>query len=301
MTNSRLVPGSVISYSAGSNQFDPDGYRILRFGTSVLDTVARRWPQLLAPLGVRLPMLINLYPAPTGPFEAGVLVDTYLSVRTACRALRLAATEGMAVILVGQPLLLTEALLRYARGGWGWPTGVVLATGGYPMPRSLEAFIRSIVCTKVGKMPILFLFGAAEVDAGCLVGVERAGSGEVLYHVRGPDVVVEMDGDALLLSVLGPDGTLATPPFRTGDRVTPHGDGFIITNPRRFSSDVLAELELWSEPEWSRRTGYLDREAAGGFVAQLRAGIAQPAPDEMEYYDFARRTELDWARKPRWS
>lgn len=99
---SNLNPGDILSYSAGSTQTGPDGYRIARRGggdngggrnVGLLGALAARWPDLQSLAEAPL-LFINAYPAYVGDFTQGVQVDTYLSPRTADRALALAAREG---------------------------------------------------------------------------------------------------------------------------------------------------------------------------------------------------------------
>ena len=48
-----LAPGDVLSYSAGSTQTGPEGYRKLRARPGLLQAALKRWPDLAAPLGER--------------------------------------------------------------------------------------------------------------------------------------------------------------------------------------------------------------------------------------------------------
>ena len=83
-----LRPGDVLSYSAGSTQTGPEGFRKLVPGRrGMLDTAARRWPDLLDFLGDRPVLFINTYPATVGTFGPGITIDTYLSPRVFSRAM----------------------------------------------------------------------------------------------------------------------------------------------------------------------------------------------------------------------
>ena len=100
----------VLSYSAGSTQTGPEGFRKLRARPGLLQAAMRRWPDLTAQLGERTPMFINAYPASIGMSTEGISVDTYLSPRVMSRALQLAAAAAQPVILCGQSLQLNFLL-----------------------------------------------------------------------------------------------------------------------------------------------------------------------------------------------
>ena len=86
----KLYPGAVLSYSSGSENRDPYGFRIVKPGGNLLGLIRAMFPDLVSGFGDRLPMVINAYPASIGTFDFGVLVDSYLSYTTASRALELA-------------------------------------------------------------------------------------------------------------------------------------------------------------------------------------------------------------------
>jgi len=292
-----LRKGDVISFSAGTTGGDPRAFRVVR-GGSVLGAVAARWPHLFAPTEGRLSLLINAYPAPIRAFEAGVLVDTYLSVPTARRALALATAEGMAVILGGQPLLLAEILVRHRDGNW--PEHLLIATGGYPMPASLEAFLLGLCRPRCRSVAVLHLYGVAEVEASCLAAVDRDDRGRLVYHPRGPEIRADIDdGGQLLLSIDDPDPRGSVENFPTGDRAARAGGGLVLSNPARCSPEAEAELASWGIRAWGRRTGYIER-GPGGWLYQLREGEAPDGDGEVEFFDFARRTSQSWLSKPRW-
>lgn len=295
-----LAPGDVLSYSAGSTQIGPEGYRKLgRRGGDPLAAYARRWPDIPAIVGWNTPIFINAYPANVGAFPSGVTIDTYLSPRVFSRALLLAATRGHPAVLVGQPLFLADALLRHLDAGRALPESLALFVGGYALQRSLEEALRALLEARLPRgLLVLQLFGAAEVDAGCLAGRERDADGEVVFHAR-PDVTPELDGDELLLTIRGPEGAPIVERFRTGDRARRAGEGWVLGNPRRYHPAVAAELESWDADAWRRRTGYVQRED-GAIWIQLREGEGPREPREVGHFAFAERFGFSWLRKPVW-
>jgi hypothetical protein len=202
------------------------------------------------------------------------------------------------VILAGQPLFLADALLRHVAAGRPLPGKMMLWVGGYVMPRSLERMIRSVLAPHLAGVSIVQFFGAAEVDAGCLIARDRDGAGQLIYYPRA-DVEPEVDGDALLLTLRAPDGTPIALRHRTGDRARREGDGWVIDNPDRLHPGVERALESWSELDWGRRTGYLRRDGETIHI-QLREGEAPRQDDEIDHFDFARRHGFSWLDKPTW-
>ena len=301
-----LMAGDILSYSAGTTQRGPDGFRFLRragvrVGADMLGAVAGRWPDLIEWLGDEPPLVLNGYPAATGDFSFGIQVDCYLSVPVALRALRLARRERLTVIVLAQPLWVAELLVQARAAGDAMPANLILALGGYPLPRSLErAYERW--CGDAGtRVAIIQLYGVAELDAGCLLGRERDGSERVIFYPR-PDVRVGLDEGELVLSI-GSDESGWGDPVRTGDRAefvgAPEDGGLIVPVGTRVNQGVASELESWADDSWERRTGYLRRDG-DALRAQLRAGVDAAVELEEDHYDFARHTRASYLTKPDW-
>src|SRR5689334_19587852 len=140
-----FAPGDVLSYSAGSTQTGPEGFRTLRARPRLLQAALARWPDLAAPFGERTPMFINAYPASIGMITTGIAVDTYLSPRVMSRALALAAAAEKPAILCAQPLLLADALLAHVRAERALPDTLLLVMGGYATPRTLERTLLALL------------------------------------------------------------------------------------------------------------------------------------------------------------
>jgi hypothetical protein len=215
------------------------------------------------------------------------------------RALQLAAHEGLPTVLVGQPLFLGEIAARYGRAGHPWPPALVILSGGYPMPRSLETFVRRR-CASVSHVAILHLYGTAEVDAACLMAMERDDDGQLLYHPRGDEIGMEVIDGELCLSLRDAEGRTLVDRYRTGDACEKRGDAVVLSNALRFAPATLSALERWSSTEWERRTGYLGRGAEGQLLAQLRVDEAPTSAGELDFFDFARTFRSSWLGKPCW-
>jgi hypothetical protein len=54
-----LVPGDILSYSAGSTQTGPEGFRKLASRTNIMAAVGARWPDVPEALGQGTVLLIN--------------------------------------------------------------------------------------------------------------------------------------------------------------------------------------------------------------------------------------------------
>jgi hypothetical protein len=292
----KLSRGDVLSYSSGTASRDPYGFRVARPGGDLLELLRGRWPELLRDFGERLPLVINAYPAGLGSFASAVFVDSYLSHATASRALELASREGMPVVLLGQPLFVADLLLVHTSRQLPLPDALLLGLGGYTTPRSLEDCLRALCAAHGARLSLFHGYGVAEVDAACLIAVRRSESGALLYEKRGPDVVVTLRDNELLLA----RGESARP-FATGDRARLQGEALVIWNDTRLAPAVSALLESWTHEDWHRRTGYLRHGAE--LRVQLRTGVA-PDPRcqfEVGFEDFARECGHAWLLKPRWS
>lgn len=179
---------------------------------------------------------------------------------------------------------------------------MVLATGGYPLPKSLEDTLETLLRERgVDHLSIVQCYGAAEVDAACLIGMERNERGEVIYHPRDETIAVTVSEGNLFLAIREDSDAAEGPPLPTGDQAVSHGEGYVIrSDPGRYSSAVLAELERWGLEDWSRRTGYLGfRES--DILFQLREGITMGTPSEIRFFPFLDQFKGGWLNKPIWS
>lgn len=293
-----LAPGDVLSYSAGSIQTGPEGYRKLRPRPGLLQTALKRWPDLAALLAGRTPMFINAYPASIGTITTGITVDTYLSPRVLSRALQLAAATSKPVILCGQPLFLADALLAHVRAEHPLPDTLLLLACGYPTPRSLERMLLDMLAPWVRHAALLQGYGVSEVDAGCMISRSRDAAGRPIFFPR-EDVEVVLDNSELLLSLRGPGGKLVVHRWRTGDSAEPTGDGWVLWNDRRFHPSIHAAFESWTDIDWQRRTGYVRRDPNTLWI-QLRPGELSRRAGELDHWDFGRTYGFSWLDTPCW-
>jgi hypothetical protein len=224
-----------------------------------------------------------------------------LSGSVVSRALMLANLEQHPVMFLGQPLFVADALIRHVGRGLALPEHLLLGVGGYVMPASLERALREIVGPHVKSINFLQGYGAAEVDAGVLIGVDRNAGGEVVYFRRDEEVVITLQGDRLFLSLRdGKSGATLVDAWDTGDHARAEGDGFVLWNaPTRLSPAVLKLLEDWSTEDWRRRTGFLFAGAATRL--QLRRDVPKEHPQELEHWDYAKQFGFSWLWKPNWS
>ncbi len=301
MSGPVLSAGDLLSYSAGSTQTGPDGFRkVNRGGLSLTATVRRHWPQLLAPFGGRTPLVINAYPATIGFPTDGAMVDCYLSPRTASRALQLAAREDMPVILMCQSLFLAELLFRHVAQGFALPNAVMAIAGGYCTPHSLHAALTQLLATRGIPFTLLQGYGVAEVEAGMLWGVDYDAQGRVIYRPRGADIHAQVIDGRLHLALQDASGKLLNEPFDTGDDAIISGGDILISNARsRLTPAVMQELESWDLDAWRRRTGYLGRHDER-LLFQLREGEHPTDDRELGHYLFGDRFGFSWLNKPRW-
>lgn len=261
----------------------------------------QHWPQVLASFGGRLPMVINAYPASLGRFDFGVFVDSYLSLSTGSRAMHLAALENMPVMLLGQPLLVADLMYRHLQNNPMMPDTLVIGTGGYVMPRSLEGALLGLLRQRCQNVHIVNGYGVAEVDSSCMLAVERNADGHLIYYPRA-DIRVDFDAEnQLLLSLVDPaTGAPTVERFPTGDSGMPSGDGgYLVWNTERLHPHVARLLESWSARDWERRTGYLYYGREIRF--QLRKRYEPELALEAEFHDYEKRYGQSWLFKPVWS
>ncbi|MCA9685271.1 MAG: hypothetical protein KC457_24035 [Myxococcales bacterium] len=293
-----LAPGDVISYSAGSTQTGPEGFRKLRSRPGLFQAALARWPDLAQALAGRPPLVINAYPASIGIAGAGISVDTYLSPRVLSRALQLAAAAELPAVLCGQPLFVADALLAHLAADRPLPRTMLIMVGGYPLPATLEAMLTELLAPRLDTLHFLQGYGVAEVDAGCMMGRERDGDGQLIYYAR-PDVDVELDGEQVLLSLRDGEGKRVVDRWATGDSGRRSGEGWVLWNPRRCHPVVDAAFASWSADDWTRRTGYLHRDGETLWL-QLRQGRSPRTPQELDHWDFGRIHGFSWLDKPVW-
>jgi hypothetical protein len=294
-----LLPGDVLSYSSGTLNGDPRGFRRVREDRNLLGVCGQRWPVLLEAIGQRAPLVINAYPAYLGRFEFGILVDTYLSPKTTSRALRLAVLEQRTAILIGQPLFVADLLWRYANEGFELPGTLILAVAGYLMPHSLQSAIETLCSERGCRAHVVHFYGAAEVDASCLVAKDRDEAGNLVYHPTGSEVGLSIGGSELVLSLSTGSGETIIDRFATGDSARAEGEGYVIWNHDRANPRVVSRLESWGIEEWRRRTGYLVDGASP--LHQLREGAEPRGADELAFFEFAGRFGFSWLEKPDWT
>lgn len=297
----KLKAGDVLSYSSGSHNRGPHGFRTLRRGGNLRTFLEGRWPQLFEGFGDRLPMVINAYPAALGTFEFGVYVDTYLSLSTGSRALALAQHEDMPVMLLGQPLYIADLLYRHLRSNNAkLPNALLIGTGGYVMPLSLERALREATASQVVHFNLFHGYGVAEVDAACLLAVKRDADGDLIYEQRDDSIGVDFgENEELLLSLKRSDGGYLIERFPTGDSGRAVDGGTLVWNHNRLHPNVYKILESWQPEDWRRRTGYLYYGRELRF--QLRKGEKPAASIECEFHDFEKRYGHYWLFKPDWS
>jgi hypothetical protein len=307
---SQLRAGYILSYSAGSTQTGPDGFRqINRAGLALTGIVKAHWPERLQAFGNRLPLVINAYPAMVAIPSDGVLIDCYMSVKTASRALQLAAREGMPAMVLSQPLFLGQMLMHHLDQALPLPDAMIAVVGGYWMPQSLHHALLQRLHARGVEFSCLQGYGVAEVDAGMLWGADFDDQGRVCFRARGPDIDAQLLHGRLHLALKDADGKLRAEPFDTGDSAelipragSTETDIVISGSAARLAADIREELSSWNAADWSRRTGYVARTPQG-LVLQLRVGVQVDLGSqrpELTYHAFAAEHGTSWLDKPRW-
>ncbi|MCA9710603.1 MAG: hypothetical protein KDK70_32475 [Myxococcales bacterium] len=179
------------------------------------------------------------------------------------------------------------------------PDTLLLLVGGYVMPRSLERMLMGAIGERGTRALVVQGYGAAEVDAGCMMARERDDAGRLVYYPR-DDVEPQLDGDRLLLTLRGPGGELLIDRFAPGERAERQpGGGWALWNHERLHPIVADALESWTDDDWRRRTGYVRREGQTVWI-QLRQGESPRSEHELDHWDFGRAHGFSWLDKPYW-
>lgn len=242
-------------------------------------------------LGGKPPVIVHAYPVPVNNGSFGVTVLTYADPEQTAKAIRFAAQENTFAILTGMPLLIAEAIQLTP----SLPPKMLLITGGYPMPLSLEKFIQEYCLSKGSQTDIMHAYGVAEIDAGLFFALSRTENGEPIYYPRDDVKYSIADSGALSVSIKS-DGKWGNEQ-PTGDFASRHGNGIVISNPERVSKRIEDEFPGIN---WARKTGYVGLDDAGVLRWQLRRSFSAQDSGEMEHYDFMRQFGMRWISKPNW-
>ena len=293
--------GKVYSFAAGSSSMDPHGYRIIDGNdNSRIREVCSLFPQIADYFNPRT-MVLAAYPATLGLTSPGVLVDSYLHPPTFVRSVHLAAIEERPLVIIAQPLLGADLLLRTLQQQVPLPRRILWASGGYYLPESLEQFIRTRLKQAKCDLELLHCYGTAEIGHSIFVATDRLASGRPHYRKATAHLQTELDERNGSMRALTPTGWK-----EFEDEVWSEGNGYdIVPTPSRLSKKALQTLESWNLTDWERYTGYIAQSEETTF-AQCRQWI-QPTPDhpssaivEIAYYDFFARYGGSVQTKPNW-
>jgi len=289
--------GGIISYSAGSSSLDPLSFRITEEGSAKIGAAVLLFPQLVKYLQ-KTPVVINCYPATLGSFNSVIYLDTYLRPINFSRGLMLANELDTACIILGQPLTVMDLLFKHccAEPSLPTPDKVLFALGGYFAPTSFEQSISQLLNPLNVEHDLLHAYGMAEIDFGCLLGINRENESKVRFKIANPEVQVKLDDGKLLLG-RAVDGSF----FNTGDRASWDNELLTITpGEHRISQEIMASLEQWKFQDWKKRTGHVGRKNSR-LVYQLRENEDSNNDAEIDFFDFSRIFKMSWAAKPGWS
>lgn len=293
---SELLPGDLISFSAGDRSVDDCAFRIIRQGDDRLMQVIQHFPHLQSVLQTT-PLIVNCYPAFLGRFASAVTCDTYLRHATFQRSLLLACKKAMPTIILGQPLVLADLLLCHVAKQLSLPSALVICVGGYFCPKSLETHIRAVLTQNHISHVFLHAYGVAEVDFAVFVG-ERTCNIHPLYRHVAPHVEYRTGPLGLELRLFSSDDGWHS----TGDLAENKWGGIEIVPGNRLAPEVHAALEAWTGEDWTRRTGYIAR-GCDGLAFQLRQQCSDVIDSsyEIDYWAFCRRFSRSFPEKPDWS
>ncbi|MCB9924531.1 MAG: hypothetical protein H6822_20300 [Planctomycetaceae bacterium] len=285
------------SFPAGASSTDPDRSRLVEVGQSKrLLQLTDAFPNLRKDI-TSSTLIISAYPASLGLTGVAPLADTYLHAPTSISAFRWAEQESRPVLFAAQPLAGADILLEFCRSDFNIPSRILWAVGGYPMPLSLEVFIREMLKSRGCELVFLYSYGVAEIGHTCFAATDRSESGQPCYKKVASTVSAETVGDDCLLRLTSATGVQVL----TGDHALVSGDVWTLTSGvDRLHPNVLAELESWSHSDWSRRTGYLHATATETSIQVRRNVELDGEPSEVEFHNFWRRYGGSFTTKPVW-
>lgn len=298
-------PIEIRSYPAGTTSYEPDGFRRIVADTdNRWSAMTKAFPQLGRFL-TSSSLLIQAYPAALGISGLMPVVPHALHRPTFVRAIGSAVQEARPVVLAAQPLAGADRLLVAVDDGLEFPSEILWATGGYPLPRSLEGIVRQRLADRGCTLTILHCYGVGEIGHTCFAAIERDEAGDPIFRrllpgLRIVDQPLTSDGESIQSVLVREDGRRAA----TGDRWRRLDDGWRLTcGPQRLDPDIEALLESWGEEEWLRRTGYLHvaETPSRKTYFQLRDTTeVSIGRCEMHYHDFAGRFGGTLDVKPTW-
>lgn len=292
-----LKPGSILTFSAGSRELNPEKYRVIQSSHGLLESILKKLPKLLDYLSKEQPpMIINCYPSPIGTFSNAIFLDTYLRWQNFARAMMLAHQEKLTPIIIAQPLLAMDFLLRYQNEKLPFPKKLIVGLGGYTCSQTLENSINAIASHAGSSSCVSHGYGTGEAGFDCLAGLRNTASGEVIYKA-----VIDHIQPVIKSGELYFNDTTLNKEFSTGDFAeTVEGDGLIIRNsPERLDPNITTLFKTWNEQDWKRRTGFISKQN-GEFIFQLRVGETPKNKHELAFYDYACQFPFSWLDKPNW-
>ena len=299
--NSQLKAGDCLSYSAGTKSFDPFNFRVVKNLAGNTSQPLKKPEGLLGEVLCNTPFLVNTYPATLSNFDWAIFIETFLNRYTFSRSLVLAAKLEKSLVITGQPLLIAEFFLRHIEEELEIPNKIIISAGGYYFPESLEKFVYSLLKKRNVQFQILNYYGVASVDAGLLVSSERDSDQYFLFQPRDENVSCSIQAGNLLISLKDSTGKLILDSFNSGDKACIKDGKIKIIDSNRLSTKIKNMLESFNSDSWSRYSGYMASNPDGAIELQLRKNIKAKKSDEIEYYDFKRKYDMSWLRKPVWS
>lgn len=321
--------GKILSYSAGSTSIDPHKYRVIDSqGAAIkMQRLVGLFPELIRFFAdPTQSLVVDAYPASLGGMESMTRVITYLHPPTCTRALRLAASESLRAIFIAQPLAGADLLLQTLSGEMDWPEEMLWATGGYPLPASLQRSVEEWLAERGCRLSVLQAYGVAELDHTLMASMHRDDDTVPIYHVVDPELECIPDEN----DSTGKSRTIDEIRFRgvthsNSDRLEwidagKPGTGFRIRGDSSlYEEGVLEWLENWQPIDWENHTGHCTfqgqtirlqrRHRSFQNVSCRKEPLSLQAqaklPDgvqciSMDHHEYMARHGMSWLQKPRW-
>jgi hypothetical protein len=316
--------GKILSYSAGSTSLDPYKFRVIDSGQP-----AEKMQRLVSTFPTLQPffadpsqsLVVDAYPASLGGMESLTRVITYLHPPTCIRALRLAAAEKRRVVFVAQPLAGADLLIQALGTQMDWPAELLWATGGYPLPASLQRSVEEWLTERGCRLSVLQAYGVAELDHTLLASMDRDQESRPVYKLIDPRLELNEERNRDEEVTRASDRIrFAGEELENHDCIESHAAGYHIHgNPSLYCEEALNWLEQWQPEDWINHTGYW-RE--GGRVIKIQQRVGRSTSESsvnhlswsamtalptgvhcqsVDHYEFMSQNGMSWMEKPKWS
>lgn len=286
-----LVPGATFSFSSGGDASSIENLNVRNQDNARAAGLAEVFPEVIGRTVSAPPDFIDFYPSGFGGMPAFLSIVCGMRVLTALKSITLARQQGMTVIFSGQPLGLGEIAAQLQPGDQDPQGHALLLIGGYESFAGLKEMMSEAFGKVFQSVDSLHFYGVNEVNFGLLAGQRTLG--KVVYKPIQTDWEIDLESPVLANSTTGLW-------LEVEGRISATESGYEITQPLSKISKTARDFLSGTPRDWWRaHTGHIGL-LQGKVVAQLRAGTAAVAPEDMTYGTFIDAFGMELQEKPNW-